>query len=464
MAVRRASAFHYSVRLPQNFYLKHLIYNKEGTLLRRKLLLSGVVLSVLLCSSLVVSVEAASMWSRTYGGTADEKAYSLVATSDGGYAIAGIWNYSYYSNWFTSYSWGDFWLVKIDEFGDMQWNRTYGGTYKDEARSLIATPDGGYAIAGIWNYSYYSNWFTSYSWGDFWLVKTDALGNMEWNRTYDREGENLAYSVVATPDGGYAIAGYTNSWTDFVSNADVWLLKTDAFGNMEWNRTYGGTGDDWANSLVATSDGGYVIAGIWNCTLADRRFYDDGYDGGDFWLIKTDALGNVQWNHTYGGIGSDWANSLIVAPEGGYIMAGFTTNSFGIGEYWLVKTDEGGNMQWNKTYGGFGEEACSVIATPDGGYAIVGDDGVWLVKTDEFGNKEWWARYGGMEACSIIATPDGGYAIAGATVSDGDFDCWFIKTDEFGVVPEYSSWLVPALVLTATAFIIINKKRLIRTR
>jgi hypothetical protein len=182
-----------------------------------------------------------------------------------------------------------------------------------------------------------------------------------------------------------------------------------------WSRTYGGTGDDWANTLVATSDGGYAIAGIWNCTLADRRFSDDGYDGGDFWMIKTDALGNVQWNHTYGGAGSDWANLLIAAPEGGYIMAGAFTNSFGIGEWWLVKTDEWGNMQWNKTYGGFGGEACSVVAAPDGGYAIAGG--------------------------SLL-----------------------VKTDEFGVVPEYSSWLIPALVLTATALIIINKKKLIQKR
>jgi len=411
--------------------------------LSRKLLLLSMVLSVLLCSSLVVSVNAASMWSRTYGGTGGEKAYSLVSTSDGGYAIAGIWNYSYYSDWFISYFWGDFWLVKIDEFGDMKWNKTYGGQGYDMAYSLVATSDGGYAIAGAWNYTIDLVFGTVNA--DCWLVKTDSLGNMQWNHTY---GEGFAYSLVATSDGGYAIAGITNG--------DFWLLKTDAFGNMEWNRTYGGTGDDIANSLMATSDGGYAIAGA-----------TDYFGSNDSWLVKTDSLGNMQWNHTYGGIGSDWANSLIAAPEGGYIMAGSFTNSFGMGEYWLVKTDESGNMQWNKTYGGFGQEACSVVATPDGGYAIVGDDGVWLVKTDEFGNKEWWERYMGMgvsEACSVVATPDGGYAIAGATESAGDFDCWLIKTDEHGIVPEYSSLLVPALVLTATAFIIINKKRLLHKR
>jgi hypothetical protein len=417
-------------------------------LLHRKLFLHGVVLSVLLCSSLVVSVDATSMWNRTYGGTATEKAYSLVATSDGGYAIAGIWNYSYYSGWWyflendssSFYSYvvgGDFWLVKINEFGDMQWNKTYGGQGYDMAYSLVETSDGGYAMAGT------TNGELGAFWGDVWLIKTDSAGNMQWNQTY---GEGFAYSLVATSDGGFAIAG--------VTNGDFWLVKTDAFGNMEWNRTYGGTGYDWAKSLVATSDGGYAIAGA-----------TDYFGSTDFWLFKTDSLGNMEWNHTYGGTGDEGANSLIAAPDGGYVIAGYTSMIFGR-DYWLVKTDDFGNMQWNKTGTGYGE-AYSVIAASDGGYAIAGNmyasSYIWLVKTDELGNKEWWERYGGIEnneACSVIAAPDGGYAIASAT----NGDCWLLKTDENGVVPEYSSFLVPALVLTATAFIIINKKRLIRTR
>jgi len=420
-----------------------------------------MVISVLLCFSIVSSAKAASMWSRTYGGAADEKAYSLVATSDGGYAIAGVWNYSYYSDWVGYLEgggfWllkmsGDFWLVKIDEFGDMKWNRTYKGTGVSNAFALVATSDGGYAIAGATAISGGAIWSTkadAFFNGDFWLIKTDAFGNTEWNKTYGTDRVEIAYSLAAASDGGYAIAGRADS--------NFWLVKTDEFGNMLWNRTYGGTGDNYVNSLVATSDGGYAIAGS-----------TQSAGSSDFWLVKTDALGNMQWNRTYGGIGSDWANSLIVAPEGGYIMAGFTTNSLGFGAYWLVKTDEGGNMQWNKTYEGFGGEACSVVATPDGGYAIVGgSDYVWLLKTDEFGNLEWWERYGGggfNVAFSAIVTSDGGYAIAGATDFFGGthsegFDCWVIKTDEFGMVPEYSSWIVPALVLTATAFLIIKAER-----
>ena len=237
--------------------------------MRGKLLLPIMVLSVLLCSSLVFSVNAASMWSRTYGGTGWDLACSLVAASDGGYAIA---------SWTTSFGAGsaDFWLVKTDALGNMQWNQTYGGTGNDGAISLVATSDGGYAMAG-----------STYGAGsyDFWLVKTNANGNMQWNKTYGGTGWDEAYSLVATSDGGYAIAGRWNVKDFFgAGNGDVWLVKTDSFGNMQWNQTYGGTGYDWAYSLVATPDGGYALAG---CTDSV------GAGSNDFWLVKTDEFGVV---------------------------------------------------------------------------------------------------------------------------------------------------------------------------
>jgi hypothetical protein len=248
---------------------------------------------------------------------------------------------------------------------------------------------------------------------------------MQWNKTYGGTGDDWACSVIATSDGGYAIAG-----TD---NGDFWLGKTDAFGNMQWNKTYGGTGDDWACSVIATSDGGYAIAGTAN--VIDSA-------GGDFWLVKTNALGNMEWNQTYGGTEADSATSLIATSDGGYAITGYTS-SHGVGpgfyigdDVWFVKTNASGNMEWNQTYGGLGYDwASSVIEAFDGGYAIAG-------------------------TCNNTGAEMGLEAFG--TVYYGNF--WLIKTDENGILPEYSSWLIPALVLTATAFIIINKKRLIRTR
>jgi hypothetical protein len=392
------------------FLLKYVQYNQEELLLRRKLLLFGTVLFLLLGSSLVVSVDAALMWSRTYEGAEIDIAYSLVATSDGGYALAGSM------------------FVKTDELGDLEWNKTYGGI----ACSLVATSDGGYALAGA-NYSTATNY-------DFWLAKTDALGNIQWNRTYGGTGEDVAYSLVASTDGGYVLAGDTWSFGD--GGADFWLVKTDANGVVEWNRMYGGAGDDCARALVATSDGGYAIAGIWNCATSYPLYNVGYYEGGDFWLVKTDALGIMQWNKTYGGTGGDLAFSLVTTSDGGYALAGtwdYIMAFFeGTADAWLVKTDSLGNMQWNKTYDGTGNNwgddwACSVIATSDGGYALAGT--------------AFYANYLDLEYGQQLY---------------GDF--WFVKTDELGVVPEYSSWLVPALVLTATAFIIVNKKRLLHKR
>jgi hypothetical protein len=297
-------------------------------LLSRKRFLLGAVLSVLLCASSVLSVKAdATTWAQTYDRDMSlDWAFSLVETADGGYAIAGYTN--------SSGADYDFWLVKTDGVGNVEWNQTYGGPAVDIPGTLVVTSDGGYAIAG-----------TTDSFGagntDFWLVKTDAAGNMEWNQTYGGANSEEAGSLVVTSDGGYAIAGAWDVVYDIdpvhgfsISNGDFWLVKTDAFGNMEWNQTYGGAWSDRAGSLVVTSDGGYALAGITNSS---------GIEDGDFWLVKTDAFGNMEWNRTYGGTDYDCAESLIATSDGGYALAGFTS-SFGVGggDFWLIKTDENG--------------------------------------------------------------------------------------------------------------------------
>jgi hypothetical protein len=240
---------------------------------------------------------------------------------------------------------------------------------------------------------------------------------------------------------------------------------------MQWNKTYGSPyfADSEPYSLIATSDGGYAMAG--QITTIDTYI-------GKACLVKTGASGNMEWNKTYGGQFGGWgAYSLVVTSDGGYALAGYS-NPFQY-DFWLIKTDASGNMEWNQTYGdpdieaGF-EMAYSLVATSDGGYVLTGNADLFseiprnslLVKTDALGNMVWNKTYVDGNAYSLIATSDGGYALAGYTQSfgAGGDDFWLVKTDELGVYPEYSSWLVPALVLTATAFIIINKKRLIRTR
>jgi hypothetical protein len=409
-------------------------------------------MAVFLLSSLSfvgVGEAATSIWSRTYGGTDIDWAKSMVMTSDGGFAIAGR------TESFGAGS-ADFWLVKTDEFGYMEWNRTYGGEGFEFAHSLIATSDGGYVLLG-----------------QTLLIKTDAYGNMEWNKTYD----GSVLSVVQTSDGGYAVAGSLATGVnfdsicletgEFVSTYDFWLFKTDAFGNVEWNQTYnGGTDYDYADSLVQTFDGGYALTGNTEPTA--------GAGVCDPWLVKTDAYGNLEWNQTYGGTGDDFADALLQTSDGGYAIAGsFVPSGTGYSDFWLFKTDAYGNMIWNQTYGGTQfDYATSLVATSDGGYAVAGGTysfgagkrDFWLIKTDTYGNAEWNQTYGGTEqelAYSLVVTPDGGYAIAGHTYSfgAGEDDFWLIKTDETGFVPEYSSLLLPSLLLTATLVIVIYKKK-----
>jgi predicted secreted protein len=422
-------------------------------LLRRRQFLLGAVLSVLLCASLVLSTKAeASMWIQTCGGAAiggSDGLYSLVEASDGGYAIAGV------TDNFDAGGY-DAWLIKTDALGNVEWNKTYNS---GRFSSLVEASDGGYAIAGIRNFS------SPYDFdGAFWLVKTDEYGNMEWNKTYTGTGCIEGRSLVATSDGGYAFAGFTESFG--AGGYDVWLVKTDSFGNVEWNRTYGGTEDDVAYSLVNASDGGYAIAGSRD---------------GDCWLVKTDACGNMEWNKTYARTYLVEFRSLVEASDGGYAIAGTAGFAWGDGaggyDFWLVKIDASGNMEWNKTYGGTGhDEACSLVVTSDGGYAIAGTYSCsfilaphgtsWLVKTDEFGNMEWNKTYAEEQAYwtySLVAASDGGYAIVSQTSYSNSGGVVLIKTDEFGEVPE-ASWVVLPLLLAATLAIFISKKKLLHRR
>jgi len=359
-------------------------------------------------------------WSRTYGGEFDDMYHDTVViqTSDGGYAIAG------YTENFGAVQ-KDFWLVKINSTGHEQWNKTYdreGGV--ERPVSVIQTSDGGYAITGVAGTSEAAvNSF------DFWLIKTDADGNHEWNKTYDGGARDEAMDVVETNDGGYAIVGYT---TSFGGDADAWLIKTHSDGTMEWNYPYGDSGPDYGYSMVYTSAGEYIIAG-----------QTGPYDNTDFWLIKVNSTGHMQWSKAYGGSANTGsALSVISTTDGGYAMTGYMW-SLGASDadFWLAKTDSAGNMEWNKAYGGGdNDHARGVVQTNDEGYAIVGatksfgegQNDFWLVKTNSTGNMEWNETYGGPYedwGRSLVPTLDGGYAIAGYTNSfgAGGYDCWLIK-------------------------------------
>jgi hypothetical protein len=362
---------------------------------------------------------SATYFAKTYGGTDWDWARSVQQTSDGGYIVAG-----------GTYSFGagsaDIILIKTDANGNIQWAKTYGGTYSDYAYSVQQTSDGGYIVAGLTD-----SFGAGYE--DIFLIKTDASGNLQWAKTYGGTYWDVAYSVQQTSDGGYIVAGYTGSFG--AGYEDIFLIKTDANGNIIWARTYGGTYEDRAYSVQQTSDGGYIVAGY---TAAGWH---------EVLLIKTDANGNIIWAKTYGGTSWDEAFSVQQTSDGGYIVAGYT-GSFGAGysNVFLVKTDAYGNIMWAKTYGVTDLDwAFSVQQTSDGRYIVAGitysfgvDSGdIFLIKTYANGNVQWAKTYGGTGdewAYSVQQTSDGGYIVAGYTGSFGAgwYDIFLMKTDANG--------------------------------
>jgi PKD repeat protein/ribosomal protein L40E len=310
------------------------------------------------------SVSDGPGWGATYGGAENEYAYSLIQTSDGGYAMAG---------YTSSYGAGgaDFWLVKTDSSGNKLWDKTYGGTGSDYAYSLIQTSDGGYAMAGAT--------LPIAGTSNLWLVKTNSGGGQEILAEFGGSAADVGYSLVQTSDGGYALAGYTYSYGS--GGADMYLVKTSAAGGLQWYNVFGDTGNDYARSIVQTSDGGYAMAG-------NTASYGAG--GDDLYLITTTTSGLWQQARWLGGSYNDNAYSLIQTSDGGYATAGYTS-SYGAGAYdmWLVKWDEDAYLEWNVTYGGGNiENARSLVQTSDGGYAMAGNTAsygaggtdFWLVK------------------------------------------------------------------------------------
>jgi hypothetical protein len=363
-------------------------------------------------------------WAKTFGGTENDGGWSVQQTTDGGYIIIGV-----------TYSFGagnaDVWLIKTDEYGDKVWDKTFGGTSYDWGFSVQQTTDNGYIISGE---------TASFSAGktDVWLIKTDNDGNMLWNKTFGGTENDGGWSVQQTTDGGYIIAGYTTvSGTD---DWDVWLIKTDEYGDEIWDKTFGGTNDDHGYSVIQTTDGGYIITG-----------YTSSYVVGptDVLLIKTDEYGNEIWNRTFGGMSYDCGYSVQQTRDNGYVVIGvsYSDNDSDINA-WLIKIDNNGDEVWNRFIGGSGYDiGRSLRQTVDGGYIIigytssygVGKEDVWLIKTDEYGKLVWDKTFGGTETdegLSICQTTDGGYIITGYTTSSGVglADVWLIKTDEYGCI------------------------------
>lgn len=330
------------------------------------------------------------IWDKRFGGSNDELAMAVAAVPGGGYVIAG-YSLSGANGDKSELSRGgyDFWLVKIDENGDKIWDKRFGGTGEDYAYSIVHAPGGGYVVAGATN-SGANGDVSQPSQGtqDYWLVKIDEDGTKIWDKRFGSNVAESAYSIAAAASGGYLVLGYTNAQPGgdvsqpSKGGQDFWLVRVDENGNKIWDKRFGGSLDDRGQSVVASPDGGFVLAGL-TFSPADGDLSQPSQGSSDFWTIKINTDGNLVWEKRFGGSNPESVNRVTVLPGGGYLFAGPSTSgaegdkseiSQGGDDFWIVKTDETGTKIWDKRFGGSGtDRARSVAVLPSGGYVVTGE-------------------------------------------------------------------------------------------
>jgi len=401
-------------------------------------------------------------WQKSLGGSGDDGLHSLKQTSDSGYIVVGS-SYSTNGDVFGNHGGYDYWVVKLSSSGTIQWQKSLGGSQSDLASSVQQTPDGGYIVAG---YSHSTNGDVTGHHGDStrldcWIVKLSTSGDIQWQKSLGGTGSDMAFCLQITSDGGYIVAGSSTSNDGDVSgnhgNGDYWIVKLNDTGSIQWQKSLGCSADDVAYSVQQTSDSGYVIAGMTKSSDGDVS----GYHGhGDYWVVKLLSSGSIQWQRSLGGTNGEAATSIIQTSDGGYSIAGMSgsndgdvSGNHGSDDYWIVKLSSSGSIQWQKSLGGAGNDEVSAIhQTADSGYIVGGytlsnygdvtlnhgSYDFWIVKLSTSGSIQWQKSLGGTGsdiANCFQETSDGGYIVAGSSTSnDGDVsgnhgsgDYWIVK-------------------------------------
>lgn len=413
--------------------------------------LFSVLLSILISGSIYAQV--AIDWHKAYGGGSLESLGDIKATSDGGYIIAG--SSGSVDGDVTGYHLGqkgDAWVMKISATGVIQWQKCYGGKKEDNGVAISETSDGGYIL--------YAN--TQSLDGDVgclhgtfspdgWILKLDGNGNIIWKNCLGGTGNDTKYneglgSVHQTPDGGYIISGFTYSndgdVKDYKGGMDAWIVKLTPSGAISWAKTYGGAGNDIAHSIIPVATGGYIFVGYTTSNTHDVI----GLKGQtDVWMVRLNDTGKIVWQKCIGGTGHDDARSIIPTGDGGYAFIGQTSSKdgdikydkSGIGKLWMVKTDTLGEVLWERTVGGPGNERpSSLVERANGDIVVVGNalgdtigdippskglEDVVMVSFDKKGTYLWTKMMGGVFrdlGYRILNTPDGGLIIAATTESN----------------------------------------------
>ena len=435
-----------------------------------KALLFSILLTFV---SLIVIAQPAIQWQKCLGGSENEAAYAIQQTTDHGYIVAG---YTKSNDGDVNNNHGneDFWVIKLDQNGNLEWETTLGGTAREEANSIQQTSDGGYIAAG---FTLSNNGDVSGNHGgeDMWVVKLDSTGALQWQKCLGGSGKDIANYVLETP-GGYLIAGPTESNNGDVSgnhgNSDFWIVQLDDVGLILWQQCFGGSENDVATSLALRPGGGYLITGYSYSNNGDVSGNNGLYD---FWVVEISNTGTLLSQNSLGGSGFEYSYSISPASNGNILVSGSTGsndgdvsgnhNSGGFGysyDQWIVLLNNNGSIIWQKCLGGTDQDiAFASQQTSDGGFVtggnawslngdVTGNQGnsdFWIVKLDMNGNIEWQKCVGGSNfdmGRDIKQTNDDGYVIAGMTSStDGDvtgyhalYDVWVVKLEPtIGILP-----------------------------
>ena len=420
-----------------------------------------ISLSFIACTlfAYLLSAQPTIQWQKSLGGSQYDGASSIQQTTDGGYIVIGT-TQSNDGNVLNFKGLADIWVVKLNSDGQILWQKTLGGSNIEVGHSIQQTKDGGYIVAG---FTLSNDGDVSGNKGlvDCWVVKLNNTGVIQWQKTFGGSKEDRTHFIQQTQEGGYILAGYTNSsdW-DVSSNhglTDFWVVKLTTTGIIEWEKALGGTGVDEAYSITQTTDGGFLVTGTTRSNNGDVS----GNNGNqDFWTVKLTNSGTIEWQKALGGSGADDGRLGYQTNDGGYLIAGTQgsgdgqiSESQGKTDYWVVKLNHTGDILWEKSLGGSDEDGLNAMqATNDGGCILAGftqsKDGdvmnndviadIWVVSLDSVGGIKWSKTFGGTEAefaGNIQKTMDGGYVIAGSAESnDGDVsgnhgssDFWIVK-------------------------------------
>lgn len=356
-------------------------------------------------------------WQRLFGGQGYDQAESIKCTSDGGFIISGK---TYLKDNVNS----DLWMIKTNRTGNIEWEKIFGGKLYDGGRSVIETSDHGFLSVG------YSKSFGSGN-NDIFLIKTDSIGNIVINKTIGGNYSDVGYSVIETSDSNILLTGYTSSFG--IGGKDLFLIKLKPNGDIIFNKTFGGKNDEIGRAILETSDNCYII-------LGSTTSWGNGWV--DIWVLKTDNFGNELWNKTYGNLYIDIGLSIKETVDNCFIITGNSlAGVFSNSEICLIKINENGNLIWEKLYcGDFEDVGFSVIQTEDEGYFISGYTSsfgmgccdFYMIKTCDKGLIKWSKTIGGKynDVClSSCCSNDGGCVLTGSTESfgNGSYDIWMVK-------------------------------------